>query len=205
MLSFLPRCLLVFLDGAANFLPGGFSCWEALVCWELKGVGATCQRCRDFQGEVRGAGSVRLACSLAETSASLFPASQSEIFWDSVKNAHIPGGLCLVSDWEKAENMVFSYKTGYTCFAPVLPRAGSVLVAARAAARLFFWSKLNTAKTGRGLTSHPCISLLRSSRGSETGHTGQAEVGMPDGEFRLSSQPLLSPPPPQVLLASHDG
>lgn len=36
---------LGFLDLAANFLPGGFSCWAVLVCWELKRLVETCQLC----------------------------------------------------------------------------------------------------------------------------------------------------------------
>lgn len=94
--------LLGFLILMANFMPG--KCWFAGSRFV-----EMCQLCWDSDGEMHG------PAPRAWGAASLSPTPQSEIFWDSVRNAWIPGVFYLASGWEKAENTVFSKGMGCVC------------------------------------------------------------------------------------------
>lgn len=151
-------------------------------------------------------------CSLAETSALLSPASENEIFGDSVKNAQVLGFCVLYQTGTKLKTSCFPKGHRSHLLCPGAVQGRQPVCGSFRCCTFIFWSKWNAAKTGRRLTSHPCVSppdLAGIGAGAGRGWgAGQAEMGDANRGFQtfwVFSQPLLSPPPLQVLLASHDG
>lgn len=94
-----PAVALGFLSLAPNLLPAGFSCWEVVVCWEMKHLEETFGLCWDFQGGIRGAGSLCSACR--EFGCAVSSLSPRNILGFG-ENKWIPGALRLAPGSEKA-------------------------------------------------------------------------------------------------------
>lgn len=130
-----------------------------------------------------------MVCSLTETLALLSPASENEIFGDSVKTAQVLGFCVLYQTGRKLKTSCFPKGHRSHLLCPGAVQGWQPVRGSSRCCAFIFWSKWNAAKTGRHLTSHPCVSppdLAGIGAGAGRGWgTGQAEMGMPTGDFRL--------------------